>query len=228
MSRAITVLVVDDHPIVRKGLRTLLLSEEDIQSVYEAENGLQAIQIVQQHQPTVILMDLVMSPINGVEAIERIKAVQPSARILVLTAYADDDKVFPAIKAGASGYILKDIPPEELIQAIRDVAAGQSFLHPTIAARLMREITQASAPLENSEPLTEREVEVLRWIARGLSNQEIAQQLHVSERTITTHISNILDKLHLANRTQATLYALRKGIASLYDEENGYFLRKNT
>ncbi|MFN3310031.1 MAG: response regulator [Anaerolineales bacterium] len=223
MSDPITVLIVDDHPIVRKGLRTLLLSEERIQTVYEAANGLEAIQIVQQHHPQVVLMDLVMSPISGVEAIERIKALQPSTRILVLTAYAEDDKVFPAIKAGASGYVLKDIPPEDLLQAIRDVASGQSFLHPTIAARLMREITQISTPLENSEPLTEREVEVLRWIARGLSNQEIAAQLHVSERTITTHISNILDKLHLANRTQATLYALRKGIASLYDDENSFF-----
>lgn len=220
MSNLITILIVDDHPIVRKGLRTLLLSEADFQTVYEAENGLQAIQIVQQHHPQVILMDLVMSPINGVEAIGRIKAIHPGARILVLTAYAEDDKVFPAIKAGASGYVLKDIPPEELLQAVRDVANGQSFLHPTIAARLMREITQTSTPLENSESLTERELEVLRWIARGLSNQEIAAKLHVSERTITTHISNILDKLHLANRTQATLYALRKGIASLYDDQN--------
>jgi len=220
MSDPITILIVDDHPIVRKGLRTLLLSEADFQTVYEAENGLQAIQIVQQHYPQVILLDLVMSPINGVEAIGRIKAIHPGARILVLTAYAEDDKVFPAIKAGASGYVLKDIPPEELLQAVRDVANGQSFLHPTIAARLMREITQTSTPLENSEPLTERELEVLRWIARGLSNQEIAIHLHVSERTITTHISNILDKLHLANRTQATLYALRKGIASLYDDQD--------
>ncbi len=220
MSNPLTILIVDDHPIVRKGLRTLLLSEADIQTVYEAENGLQAIQIVQQHHPQIILMDLVMAPINGVEAIGRIKAIQPSARILVLTAYADDDKVFPAIKAGASGYVLKDIPPEELLQAVRDVANGESFLHPTIAARLMREITQTGAPAEHSEALTERELEVLRWIARGLSNQEIAVKLHVSERTITTHISNILDKLHLANRTQATLYALRKGIASLYDDQN--------
>ncbi|PWH19856.1 MAG: DNA-binding response regulator [Anaerolineae bacterium] len=219
MSKPITVLIVDDHPIVRKGLRTLLLSEADIQAVYEAENGLEAVQIVQQHQPQVILMDLVMAPISGVEAITRIKSIQPTARILVLTAFAEDDKVFPAIKAGASGYVLKDIPPEELLQAIRDVANGRSFLHPTIAARLMREIHQTSTPFENSEPLTEREIEVLRWIARGLSNQEIAANLHVSERTITTHISNILDKLHLANRTQATLYALRKGIASLYDGE---------
>ena len=220
MSDPITILIVDDHPIVRKGLRTLLLSEADFQTVYEAENGLQALQIVEQYRPQVILMDLVMSPINGVEAIGRIKAIDPGVRILVLTAYAEDDKVFPAIKAGASGYVLKDIPPEELLQAVRDVANGESFLHPTIAARLMREITQTSTPLQDSEPLTEREVEVLRWIARGLSNQEIASQLHVSERTITTHISNILDKLHLANRTQATLYALRKGIASLYDDQN--------
>jgi len=220
MSDPITILIVDDHPIVRKGLRTLLLSEADFQTVYEAENGLQALQIVEQYRPQVILMDLVMSPINGVEAIGRIKAIDPGVRILVLTAYAEDDKVFPAIKAGASGYVLKDIPPEELLQAVRDVANGESFLHPTIAARLMREITQTSTPLQDSEPLTEREVEVLRWIARGLSNQEIASQLHVSERTITTHISNILDKLHLANRTQATLYALRKGIASLYDDQD--------
>lgn len=223
MSEQIRVIIVDDHPIVRKGLRTLISSEPDMSIIGEASNGAEAIDLALTTPSDVILMDLVMSPISGVEAISRIKASHPAARILVLTSFADDDKVFPAIKAGASGYILKDIPPEELLTAIRDVAAGESFLHPTIAARLMREINQTTSPPDDSEPLTERELEVLRLIARGLTNQEIALELNVSERTITTHISNILDKLHLANRTQATLYALRKGIASLYEQNEGYY-----
>jgi len=217
MNKPIRVLIVDDHPIVRKGLRTLLDHEPDFQCVGEASNGEEAIELAMRLQPDVTLMDLVMSPVDGVEAIQRIKNQRPSACILVLTTFADDDKVFPAIKAGASGYILKDIPPEELLQAIQDVAAGRPFLHPTIATRLMREINQTNSPPENTDPLTERELEVLRLTARGLTNQEIALELNVSERTVTTHISNILDKLHLANRTQATLYALRKGIASLYE-----------
>ncbi len=217
MNKPIRVLIVDDHPIVRKGLRTLLDNEPDFQCVGEASNGEEAIELAMRLQPDVTLMDLVMSPVDGVEAIQRIKNQRPSACILVLTTFADDDKVFPAIKAGASGYILKDIPPEELLQAIQDVAAGRPFLHPTIATRLMREINQTNSPPENTDPLTERELEVLRLTARGLTNQEIALELNVSERTVTTHISNILDKLHLANRTQATLYALRKGIASLYE-----------
>jgi len=217
MNKPIRVLIVDDHPIVRKGLRTLLDNEPDFQCVGEASNGEEAIELAMRLQPDVTLMDLVMSPVDGVEAIQRIKNQRPSACILVLTTFADDDKVFPAIKAGASGYILKDIPPEELLQAIQDVSAGRPFLHPTIATRLMREINQTNSPPENTDPLTERELEVLRLTARGLTNQEIALELNVSERTVTTHISNILDKLHLANRTQATLYALRKGIASLYE-----------
>ncbi|MFZ5808872.1 MAG: response regulator [Chloroflexota bacterium] len=219
MENPLKILIVDDHPIVRKGLRALIASEPDLHLIGEAANGMEAVEMALRILPDIILMDLVMSPVDGVEAIARIKASQPGARILVLTTFADDDKVFPAIKAGASGYVLKDIPPEELLQAIRDVAMGQSFLHPTIAARLMREINQTSSPPDDSDPLTERELEVLRWIARGLSNQEIALELNVSERTVTTHISNILDKLHLANRTQATLYALRKGIASLYEKD---------
>ncbi|MGB9639687.1 MAG: response regulator [Anaerolineales bacterium] len=222
MNKPIRVLIVDDHPIVRKGLRTLLDHEADFQCVGEASNGEEAIELAMRLQPDVTLMDLVMSPVDGVQAIQRIKNQRPSACILVLTTFADDDKVFPAIKAGASGYILKDIPPEELLQAIQDVAAGRPFLHPTIATRLMREINQTNSPPENIDPLTERELEVLRLTARGLTNQEIALQLNVSERTVTTHISNILDKLHLANRTQATLYALRKGIASLYEGEVDY------
>jgi len=217
MNKPIRVLIVDDHPIVRKGLRTLLDNEPDFQCVGEASNGEEAIELAMRLQPDVTLMDLVMSPVDGVEAIQRIKNQRPSACILVLTTFADDDNVFPAIKAGASGYILKDIPPEELLQAIQDVSAGWPFLHPTIATRLMREINQTNSPPENTDPLTERELEVLRLTARGLTNQEIALELNVSERTVTTHISNILDKLHLANRTQATLYALRKGIASLYE-----------
>lgn len=222
MNKPIRVLIVDDHPIVRKGLRTLLDHEADFQCVGEASNGEEAIELAMRLQPDITLMDLVMSPVDGVQAIQRIKNQRPSACILVLTTFADDDKVFPAIKAGASGYILKDIPPEELLQAMQDVAAGRPFLHPTIAARLIREINHTNSPPEDTDPLTERELEVLRLTARGLTNQEIALELNVSERTVTTHISNILDKLHLANRTQATLYALRKGIASLYEGDADY------
>jgi NarL family two-component system response regulator LiaR len=160
-------------------------------------------------------MDLVMPRKGGIEAIGEIVGENPDVRILVLTSFAEDDKVFPAIKAGALGYLLKDSSAEELLRAIRDVYRGEPSMHPTIAHKLMRELQRPSDLPPTEEPLTEREVEVLRLVARGLSNQEIADRLVVSERTVRTHVSNILDKLHLANRTQAALYALREGLASL-------------
>ena len=154
---------------------------------------------------------------DGIEAIRRITARQPEARILVLTSFATDDKVFPAIKAGALGYLLKDSSPEELVQAIQQVHRGEPSLHPTIARRVLQELSQPAETEKppTSDPLTEREVEVLRLVAQGLSNQQIANQLVISEATVRTHVSNILSKLHLASRTQAALYALDKGLASL-------------
>jgi NarL family two-component system response regulator LiaR len=183
--------------------------------VGEAENGREAVTEAEKLRPDVILMDLVMPEMDGIEAIRRITARQPEARILVLTSFAADDKVFPAIKAGALGYLLKDSGPEELVQAIHQVYRGESSLHPTIARKLLQELSHPSERRPTTEPLTEREVEVLRLVARGQSNQEIADQLVISEATVRTHVSNILGKLHLASRTQAALYALREGIAEL-------------
>ena len=216
MTETIHILIADDHAIVREGLRALIDTERGMELVGEAADGVEAVLRARSLQPDVILLDLVMPRKDGIEAISEIKRENPEARILVLTSFAEDDKVFPAIKAGALGYLLKDSSPQELLQAIREVYRGESSLHPAIARKLIRELNR---PPENlpptEEPLTEREVEVLSLVARGLSNQEIADRLVVSERTVRTHVSNILGKLHLANRTQAALYAVREGLAGL-------------
>lgn len=219
MGSAIRVLIADDHAIVRKGIRALLATEPDVEVVGEAENGQEAVTAALELQPDVILMDLMMPEMDGIEATRCITADQPEARILVLTSFAADDKVFPAIKAGALGYLLKDSGPEELVGAIRQVYQGESSLHPTIARKLLSELSGPSERPPTAEPLTEREVEVLRLVARGGSNREIAEALVISEATVRTHVSNILSKLHLASRTQAALYALREGLASLDDTE---------
>ncbi|MCB0213670.1 MAG: response regulator transcription factor [Anaerolineae bacterium] len=211
------VLVVDDHLIVRRGIRALLTTEADIEVVGEATNGREAIAQTEALQPDVILMDLVMPEMDGIEAITRITSHNPQARIVVLTSFATDEKVFPAIKAGALGYLLKDSDPGELVQAIHQVHRGESSLHPTIARKLLQELSRPAQRPPTAEPLTEREVAVLKLIAHGLSNQEIADKLVISEATVRTHVSNILGKLHLASRTQAALYALREGLASLDD-----------
>jgi NarL family two-component system response regulator LiaR len=213
----IRILVADDHPIVRKGLHTLISSEPDLEWVGEAADGVEAVEQALALRPDVILMDIMMPRLNGVEAIKQIKANYPQAGILIITSFAEDDKIFQAIKAGALGYLLKDSAPQELLQAIYDVYQDKPSLHPTIALKLMQEIQQPSTQSLTTEPLTEREVEILKLIAQGLSNQEIAARLVVSERTIGNHVGNILNKLHLANRTQAALYALKKGLASLDD-----------
>jgi NarL family two-component system response regulator LiaR len=226
MSNTIRVLVVDDHDIVRKGIRALLATEADIEVVGEANNGTRAIAEASRLHPDVILMDLVMPGVDGIEAIRQITDKELPVRILVLTSFATDDMVFPAIKAGALGYLLKDSGPDELVQAIHEVYRGESSLHPTIARKLLQEISGAPRPQpedvaysqDEIEPLTERELEVLRLVAQGLSNREIGEQLVISEATVRTHMSNILGKLHLVSRVQAALYALREGIASL-DEE---------
>ena len=217
MEAMIRVLICDDHAIVRKGVLALLTTRAGIEVVGEASNGAEAVAKAAELKPDVILMDLVMPEMDGIEATRRITAQQPNARVLVVTSFAADDKVFPAIKAGALGYLLKDSGPEELVRAIQQVAKGESSLEPSIARKLLMEINRPQKAPPTTDPLTEREVEVLRLLAQGLSNREIAEQLVITERTVCTHVSNILDKLHLASRTQAALFALKEGLATLDD-----------
>jgi len=217
-AKPIRVFVAEDHAIVRKGIRALLTLEPGIEVVGEAGNGQEAVQGIERSRPDVILMDLVMPEMDGIEAIRQVMARQPEARILVLTSFATDDKVFPAIKAGALGYLLKDSEPREVAEAIRQVHRGESSLHPRIARKLMQELTRPPEQPPTTDPLTEREIEVLRLVAQGKNNRDIAEELTITEGTVRVHVSSILGKLHLASRTQATLYALREGLASLDDE----------
>jgi NarL family two-component system response regulator LiaR len=217
MSQPIRVLIADDHVVVRKGIRALLATEPGIAVVGEATDGAEAVRAAAELSPDVILMDIVMPAVDGIEAVRRIMAAQPRSRILVLTSFATDDQIFPALKAGALGYLLKDTGPEDLVQAIRQVHRGESSLHPTIARKVLQELSRPPQRPPTPDPLTAREVEVLRLVVQGRSNQEIARALVVSEATVRTHVSSILSKLHLASRTQAALYALREGLASLDD-----------
>jgi NarL family two-component system response regulator LiaR len=216
---AIRVLIVDDHTIVRKGIKALLAEKSDIQVIGEADNGLDAIALSKELEPDVVLMDLLMPKMDGIEATRQITARQPKVRVLVLTSFVGDEKIFPAIKAGALGYLLKDSEPAELIQSIYRVYRGEPSLHPIIARKMMKEILEQPSIKPASEPLTAREIEVLQHLAQGLSNDEIAAQLVISEVTVRTHISHLLAKLHMANRVQATLYALREGITSIDEEK---------
>jgi two-component system, NarL family, response regulator LiaR len=215
VSEAIRILIADDHAIVRKGLQTLITSEPGMLLVGEASDGVEAVLKARALAPDVILLDLMMPRQDGLATIQQIKGENPAARILVLTSFADDDKVFPAIKAGALGYLLKDSTPEQLLQAIRDVHQGKSSLDPAVAVKLIRELHRPTHLPLSADPLTEREIEVLKLVAQGRTNQEIAGGLVISERTVGNHINSILSKLHLANRTQAALYALREGLATL-------------
>jgi NarL family two-component system response regulator LiaR len=212
----IRVLLADDHAIVRKGVKALLATECEIQVVGEAATGAEAVAQAEALRPDVILMDLVMPGLDGIEATRQITARLSGTRILVLTSFAADEKVFPAIKAGALGYLLKDSSPAELVSAINQVHRGEPSLEPSIAHKLLLELGRPAKqqPL-TTDPLTEREHDVLRLVAQGCSNKEIALRLCVSDLTVRSHVSNILSKLHLASRTQAALYALRQGITTL-------------
>jgi NarL family two-component system response regulator LiaR len=210
--KKIRILVVDDESVVREGVVAILSYQKDFEVVAEAENGLQALEMARKTKPDVILLDMVMPKQDGLETIPKLKEVLPDARILVLTSFAEADRVYQTIKAGALGYLLKDSTRIQLMQAIRDVAKGQASIHPSVALKVIHEIDHPSELMYTSEPLTPRELDTLRLIARGQSNQEIATTLTVHERTVAKYVSNILDKLHLANRTQAALYAVREGL----------------
>jgi len=213
----IRVLVADDHAIVRRGITALLATEPGIQVAGEACDGHEAIAEVERLRPDVVLMDIVMPGMDGLEATRRIMASQPDTRVLVLTSFGGDDQVFPAIRAGALGYLLKDSRPQELIAAIRQVHSGESSLHPTVARRLLQELAPSAGADAGGEPLTPREVQVLQLVAQGYTNRQIGEELSISETTVRTHMSKILGKLNLGSRTQAALYALREGIATLHD-----------
>jgi NarL family two-component system response regulator LiaR len=222
MNESIRVLIVDDHTVVRDGLNALLSIEPGIKVVGAAADGLEAVSLARELNPDVILLDLVMPKMDGVQAINAIKADNPSAKILVLTSFAQNHQVFSAIKSGAIGYLMKDSSADELIQAVRDTHSNRPALQPEIARKLMHDIQNPESQKVDETTLTEREVEILRQVALGRTNQEIADELVISERTVRTHITNILAKLRLSNRTQAALFALRQGIAHMrytVDEE---------
>lgn len=216
----IRILIADDHAVVREGLRYLIDLQPNMMVVGEAVDGVEVVEMARKLAPDVILMDMVMPGQSGLESIQRLTLENNPAQILVLSSFAEDEQIFPAIKAGASGYLLKDSSPRQLIAAIRDVHQGESSLHPTIARKLIGELSAPSEDVStSSELLTVREVEVLKLVAQGYANQDIADKLAVSDRTIAKHVSSILGKLHLTNRTQAALYALREGLATL--KQNG-------
>ena len=213
MAEAISVLLVDDHSMVREGVRAVLVTQPDIMVVGEAGSGEEAIKLAEQHVPDVILMDLIMPNMDGVEATRRVKQVSPRSRVVVLTSYHEDEHIFPALKAGALSYVLKDISAEELASAVRKAALGEAVLHPRVAARVIKELQgRREDALNPFTELSERELEVLKLIADGMSNAEMAAKLFLSEKTVKGHVSNILSKLHLADRTQAAVYAWREGI----------------
>src|SRR5712692_2944239 len=211
----ITLIIVDDHMVVRKGLRLILEQQPDISVVGEGGDGEQAIRLASDLLPDVALLDLLMPKVDGITAVREIKRLTPATQIIALTSSYEDEHIFGVIKAGALSYLLKDTKPEDLVAAVRAAAHGESTLHPLVAARLLREVQQRDrSPLAE---LTPRELDVLAQIARGRSNQEIAVELVLSERTIKTHVSNILSKLHLADRTQAAIFALQQRIVPLKD-----------
>jgi len=213
----IRVLIVDDHAVVRKGIRALLATEPTLEVLDEAQDGLEAVAKFEKLKPDVLLLDLLMPNMSGIEVIRDLKGKYPGVKILVLTSFAADEQVFPAIKAGALGYLLKDTQPEDLINAISQVHQGESFLSPAIARMVLEEVFKPGDKPLSPDPLTKREIEVLQVLAKGKSNREIGETLHITEATVRTHVSNILAKLHLASRTEAALYAIKEGVANLED-----------
>jgi NarL family two-component system response regulator LiaR len=207
----ISILIVDDHAIVRQGLRTYLDLQPDMHVVGEAPDGKKGVEMVRDLLPEIVLMDLVMPGMDGVEATREITAISPSTRVIVLTSFSEDEQVFNSIKAGAQGYLMKDVLPQELARAIRTVHRGEAQLDPEIARKLMHEFSNPQ-PAKPKHDLTERELEVLSQISQGKSNKDISEELVLSEKTVKTHVSNILQKLHLSDRTQAAVYALRQKI----------------
>lgn len=221
-AKKIQVLLVDDHAVVRQGLRMFIEMQEDMEVVGEGTNGIEAVELASRFSPDVILLDLTMPQLDGVKATQRIMAQNPKARVLILTSFGEDDKIFPAIRAGAQGYLLKDIQPRDLVQAIRETYQGKAQLHPDIARRLMAVVSDVApvqaekpaAPSQDFHGLTDREREVLGLIAQGLNNREIAEKMVISEKTVKTHVSNLLDKLGLEDRTRAAIWALKHGLGS--------------
>ena len=213
----ISVLIVDDHQVVRQGLRTFLELQPDIIVVGEAGDGQAGVEMVRQLQPDVVLMDLVMPRLDGIAATRQVKALGSGAKVIALTSFTEDDKVFPAIQAGASSYLLKDVSPDELVEAIRAAHRGEARLHPNIARKLMEQVVQQAGSSRPGLPeeLTERELDVVQLVAQGRSNHEISEALVISEKTVKTHISNILGKLQLEDRTQLAIYAIKHGLVDV-------------
>ena len=213
MPDPITVMLVDDHGVVRMGLKAYFNTLPDIQVVAEAASGEEALRLAAEHAPDVVVMDLIMPGMDGVEATRRLKKTSPRTQVIVLTSYHEDEHIFPAIRAGALSYVLKDIDPDDLAEAIRRAREGEAVIHPRVAARLVKEIHgDRGEPVNPFSELTDRELEVLRHIAAGKNNREIAEALVISEKTVKSHITNILNKLHLADRTQAAVFAWQEGI----------------
>ncbi len=212
----IRLLIVDDHKVVRQGLRFLLQHEADIEIVGEAADGEQAVDFVRQHVPAVVLLDLLMPKMDGLTALREIKEISPSTQVIILTSHQGDDELFDAIKAGALSYVLKTAGVDVVVESVRAAARGESLLDPSVAAKVLEEMRRARGR-DGVDPLSRREVEVLSELARGRSNKEIARELSIGEETVKTHVSNILSKLHLADRTQAAIYGLQKRLVRLDD-----------
>lgn len=213
----ITVLLVDDHAMVRQGIKAFLQTKKEIEIVGETDDGNEAAEFCAENAPDVVLLDLIMPKLGGLEATRLIQKASPATKIIILTSHHDDRLILPAIKAGASSYLLKDVDSKELIEAVRRAARGETSLNPQIAAQLIKSLQNFDS--ENDEggvltTLSKRELEVIRLIAEGLSNAKISEKLFISEKTVKTHVSNILSKLHLADRTQAAVFAWREGLVS--------------
>jgi len=216
----ISVMLADDHILVREGTRELLEREDDLQVVAEAGDGEEAVRLFARHRPDVVVIDIAMPKLNGIEATQQIKAIDPAAAVLVLTAYDSEQYIFALLEAGAAGYLLKDVSTAELTQAIRSVHSGESVLHPAIARKVVDHFSQRKREeIEEPslDPLTEREMAVLRLAARGMSNREIADRLAISARTVQVHLSNIFGKMRVGSRTEAVVVALRQGLLALED-----------